>query len=181
MIFTATPLADAWQVDIELREDERGFFARSVCHEEFSARGLNANFVQQSISWNPNKGTLRGLHYQNTPYQEDKLVRVTSGAIFDVIVDIRSDSPTCGQWFGLELSESNHRQLFIPKGFAHGFQTLQSETEVLYQMTTPFNPDASGGIRWDDSNFNIKWPLPVDVCDQKRLSYSDAQLPVWEP
>lgn len=181
MIFTPTLFSDAWVIEIEPYEDSRGFFARSVCSGEFTSHGLNANFVQQSISWNPNKGTLRGLHFQKPPFEEDKLVRVSRGAIFDVIVDIRKDSTTCGKWYGVELSANNHRQLYIPKGFAHGFQTLQSETEVLYQMTVPFHPDAACGIRWDDSAFNINWPLPVEVGDEEKISVADSRLPVWEP
>jgi len=177
LIFTEIPLAGAYTLDIEPRADERGFFARTVCRDEFAKFGLDAGFVQQSISWNPLAGTLRGLHYQAPPHAEDKLVRVTRGAIFDVIVDLRATSPTRGKWFGVELSAENRRQLHIPKGFAHGFQTTAAETEVLYEMTVPFHPDASRGIRWNDPDFGIDWPLPVNVEDRARLSAADANLP----
>lgn len=181
MIFSELPLAGAWLIDIERLDDPRGFFARTVCVEEFEKQGLSANFVQQSISFNCLRGTLRGLHYQIPPYEEDKLVRVTHGSIFDVIVDIRPESPTYGKWYGVELSEQNRRQLYIPQGFAHGFQTLQDKTEVLYQMTTSFKPNASRGIRWDDPTLGINWPLPVNVIDPAKLSIADTNLPFWLP
>jgi dTDP-4-dehydrorhamnose 3,5-epimerase len=179
VIFVETPLAGAYAIEIEPNADERGFFARTMCREEFARYGLNAAFVQQSVSWNPRAGTLRGLHYQAAPHQEDKLVRVTRGAIFDVIVDIRRESPTYGQWFGIALSAQNHRQLYIPKGFAHGFQTTAPETEALYQMTAPFHPRASRGIRWDDPMLAIGWPHPTLDNDNSRLSYADSSHLSW--
>ena len=177
MIFTETPLAGAFVLDIEPLEDERGFFARTVCRDQFAEHGLNGDFVQQSVSWNPFEGTLRGLHFQVAPHEEDKLVRVTRGAIFDVIVDLRVDSPTRGRWIGVELSADNHRQIYVPKGFAHGFQTLVPETEVLYEMTTRFRPGAGGGIRWDDRGLAVEWPRAVDAADRRQLSEADAALP----
>lgn len=179
MIFSATPLAGAYLLDIEPRGDARGFFARTVCRDEFAKYGLDADFVQQSVSWNPLRGTLRGLHYQADPHAEDKLVRVTHGAVYDVIVDIRANSPTRGKWFGVELSADNRRQIYIPKGFAHGFQATQADTEVLYEMTVPFHSGAPRGIRWNDPDLAISWPLPVNDGDASQLSAADATLPFW--
>ena len=177
MIFTETPLAGAYIIEIEPRGDERGFFARTLCRREFDAHGLNANFVQQSVSRNPRKGTLRGLHFQRAPHEEEKLVRVTSGRIFDVIVDTRPASVSFGQWFGLELSVENHRQIYIPKGFAHGFQTLESDTELLYQMTEYYDPSSSRGISWKDPQLRIDWPVKHTVFDPALMSQSDWLLP----
>ncbi len=179
MKFTET-LPGAWLVEIEPHCDDRGFFARTVCIDEFSAVGLNATFVQQSVSWSPHTGTLRGLHYQNIPHQEEKLVRVTRGAVFDVIADIRAGSATRGKWFGVELSAEDHRQLYIPMGFAHGFQTLVPDTEVLYEMTARYHQQAARGIRWDDPSLAIEWPRSVDPTDPRRVSAADAKLPTLD-
>lgn len=173
MKFIPAPLAGAFVIEMEAVEDDRGFFARTVCVEQFALHGLNAGFVQQSVSFNARAGTLRGLHYQAAPHEEEKLVRVTSGAIFDVIVDLRRDSPTWGKCFGVELTAANHRQLYIPRGFAHGFQTLCRETEILYQMTVPFAPQSGRGIRWDDPRLAIAWP----ACDERTISEKDRSLP----
>lgn len=175
MIFTPAPLAGVFIIDIEPKKDERGFFSRTVCREEFSAFGLNTDFVQQSVSWNLKKGTIRGLHYQAAPHTEDKLVRVTQGSIFDVVVDLRHDSLTFGKWFGLELSVHNRRQIYIPKGFAHGFQTLQNETEIFYQMTVPFHAEAMRGIRWNDEAIRVEWPIK----DEAIVGERDSSLPLW--
>ncbi len=174
MKLTPTPLSGAHVVDIEPIEDSRGFFARTVCTLAFAAQGIDGAFIQQSVSWNRKRGILRGLHYQSAPHSEDKLVRVTRGAIFDVIVDLRTGSPTLHQWFGVELSADNHRALYIPKGFAHGFQTLDDDTEILYQMTVAFHPEAARGLRWNDPAFNIAWPDPGNAI----LSGKDATLPL---
>lgn len=179
MRFTPTPLTGAYVIDLEPIEDERGFFARSLCVEEFLQHGLNAKMVQQSVSWNPRRGTLRGMHFQAPPHAEDKLVRVTQGAMFDVIVDLRPNSSTCGQWFGVELSASNHKQLYIPKGLAHGFQTLEDNTEVLYQMTVPYAPGAGRGLRWDDPALAIAWPLPELARSERYVSERDMQWPPY--
>lgn len=179
MKFTETRLAGAFIIDVEPLADERGFFSRTVSVDEFAAIGLNGSFVQQSISWSPNKGTVRGLHFQVAPGEEDKLVRVTRGAIFDVIVDLRPASPTHGQWISVELTAENHRQLYVPKGFAHGFQTTSVDTEVFYEMTERFQPAVARGIRWDDADFAITWPVPVDNTDRSRLSAADAAHPGW--
>ncbi|NHZ92026.1 dTDP-4-dehydrorhamnose 3,5-epimerase [Massilia sp. CCM 8733] len=158
MRFTPTPLAGAFLIDIDPVEDARGLFARTVCEDEFARHGLVGRFVQQSVSWNPQAGTVRGLHFQIAPDQEIKLVRVTRGAIFDAIVDLRPDSATFGKAFHTELSAENRRQLYIPAGMAHGFQSLHPGTEVLYQMSTPFRPASARGLRWDDAALAIPWP-----------------------
>jgi dTDP-4-dehydrorhamnose 3,5-epimerase len=172
MKFTATPLAGAFVIDIAGVADHRGFFARTLCEEQFAARGLEGRFVQQSISWNPRPGTLRGMHYQTAPHQEVKLVRVTRGAIFDAIVDLRPDSETFAQAFWVELSADNRRQLYIPAGMAHGFQSLLPDTEVLYQMSAPFRPEHGRGLRWDDRALAIPWP----ACGQRLMSDGDRSL-----
>lgn len=179
MKFTQTNIAGAWLIEVEPHADARGVFARTVCRSEFASVGLEADFVQQSVSWNPKSGTLRGLHFQAPPHEEIKLVRATRGTIFDVIVDLRAASPTRGQHVCFELSAENRRQLYIPKGVAHGFQTLADETEVFYEMTVPFHPDAPRGIRWNDPDLAIRWPRSVDVEDRAQLSNADLSLPFW--
>src|ERR1700678_2956828 len=151
MIFTETPLAPACLIDIEPAGDERGYFARVFCQDEFSRRGLPGCFVQASLSFNRRRGTLRGLHYQAEPHPEGKLVRCTRGAVFDVMLDLRRDAPTYCGWFATELSADNARAVYIPPGFAHGFQTLSDDAELLYQMTEAYRPELSRGVRWDDS------------------------------
>ena len=174
MRFSELPIPGAFLVEIEPREDKRGFFARTVCAEEFSRCGLNAAFVQQSVSWNVCRGTLRGLHYQAVPWEEEKLVRVTQGAIFDVIVDLRPGSATFACWHGVELSAGNHAALYMPKGLAHGFQTLSDATEVFYEMTVAYHPEAARGVRWDDPRLAIAWPDPAGALASPR----DAALPL---
>ena len=158
MIFTETKLRGAFIVDLDQREDERGFFARTWCREEFAARGLNTQLVQCSISFNVKKGTLRGMHYQQAPHQEAKLVRCTMGAIYDVIVDLRRAAPTFMQWTAVELSAENRRALYVPEGFAHGFQTLVDASEVFYQMSEFYRAEFARAVRWDDPAFGIDWP-----------------------
>lgn len=177
MKFTEAPLRGAFLVEIEQREDQRGFFARTACVDEFAAQGLNGNFVQQSISWNPHAGTLRGMHFQVAPHEEEKLVRVTRGVVFDVIIDLRASSATFGRSWSVELSADRRNALYVPKGFAHGFQTLVADTEVFYEMTVRYHSDAARGIRWDDADLAIGWPLPVDAQDRRRMSIADALLP----
>ena len=160
MIFTKIPLeGNAYIIDIEPFKDYRGIFARTACLDEFENLNLNGRFIQQSLSFNPKAGTLRGMHWQIEPYSEEKLVRVTRGSIFDVIVDLNRESKTFKKWYSIELSEDNQRQIYIPKGFAHGFQTLRDNTEVLYQMTVKFKQEASKGFHWADPNINIDWPI----------------------
>jgi len=158
MIFTETKLKDAYVIDIELREDERGFFARSWCEDEFKKHGLNPRLTQCNISFNKKRGTLRGMHYQVAPFIEAKVVRCTMGAIYDVIIDLRTDSPNFKQWLAVVLTAKNRRALYIPEEFAHGFQTLMDNTEVFYQMSEFFHPECARGVRWNDPEFNIVWP-----------------------
>lgn len=173
MKFLETPLAGAYLIELEPITDERGFFARSWCQQTFARQGLNSGLVQCNLSFNHRAGTLRGMHFQRPPHAEDKLVRCSQGAIFDVIVDLRKDSPTYRQWYGTELSARNRRQLYIPKGFAHGYQTLHDETEVCYQVTAYYQPDSEGGLRYDEPTLDIRWPLPVSMISDKDQN--------WEP
>lgn len=173
MRLTELPIPGCYLVDIEPVEDERGFFARTVCADEFARAGLNAGFVQQSISWNPRKGTLRGMHYQAAPWQEEKLVRVTRGAVFDVMVDLRADSPAYGKWHAVELCADTRRGLYLSKGVAHGFQTLADDTELLYQITVPYRPEAGRGLRWDDPTLAIAWPMPPAAISARDRGYPD--------
>jgi dTDP-4-dehydrorhamnose 3,5-epimerase len=173
MIFTATEISGAFIIDIERKEDARGFFARAACVDEFDAHGLSFSPVQASVSWNHRRGTLRGLHYQAPPHAEAKVIRCTAGTIFDVLVDIRPNSPTFGRWTAVELGATSRRSLFVPEGLAHGFQSLVDDTEVYYQMGTRYNSAAARGIRWDDPVLNINWPLRDNVI----LSENDSRLP----
>lgn len=171
MRFTETPLAGAFVIAPEPIEDERGFFARAYCDDEFAARGLEHGFVQCNISFNRRAGTLRGMHLQAAPHGEAKLVRCTAGALFDVIVDLRPDSPTHLQWFGARLDARSRAMLFVPRGFAHGFQTLEDDTEVFYQMSTRHEPAAARGLRWDDPALGIRWPLPDPILSPRDRAY----------
>jgi len=170
---TPVPLRGAWLIDVERIEDERGFFARTWSAEELAAAGLSTTLVQCSISFNHRRGTLRGMHYQADPHGETKLVRCTMGAVWDVVVDLRRQSPTFRQWFGAELSAENRRTLYIPPGFAHGFITLTDATEVLYQMGTPYVPEAARGVRWNDPAFGIDWPFAPAVIAERDARYAD--------
>lgn len=158
MIFSETNLWGAFIIEVQRLEDDRGFFGRSFCRHEFDAQGLNPDVVQCNISLNRDAGTLRGMHYQATPHAEDKLVRCTRGGVYDVIVDLRKESPTYKQWVAVELTEDNSRMLYIPKGFAHGFQTLADNTEIFYQMSEFYHPESACGVRWNDPAFGIHWP-----------------------
>jgi dTDP-4-dehydrorhamnose 3,5-epimerase len=160
-------------VDLERREDERGYFARTWCQHEFARAGLSAAFVQGNLSYTLRRGTLRGLHWQARPHAEDKLVRCTKGAIFDVIVDLRPDSPTYLRHIGVELDDADGRALFVPKGFAHGFQTLRDHTQVFYQMTAYHEPDAARGARWNDPAFRIRWPIADPILHPRDATYPD--------
>jgi len=171
MIFEPTALPGAFIVRMERFEDERGSFARSWCREEFLARGLNAELAQCNVSYNRLRGTLRGMHFQVAPYAEAKLVRCTRGAIYDVIVDLRPESPTFTRWVATELTQDDDRMLYIPEGFAHGFQTLRDDTEVFYQMSAPYAPDCARGVRWDDPRFSIEWPIGTMIISDKDRSY----------
>jgi dTDP-4-dehydrorhamnose 3,5-epimerase len=171
MIFTESPLPGAFLIDMAPIADERGFFARAYCAEEFAAKGLGIELRQCSVSHNTRKGTLRGLHYQKAPHEEHKLVRCTAGAIFDVIVDVRPRSPHYRRWFGTQLTAENRRSLFIPPGFAHGFITLSDDTEVYYMISVPHAPAYGQGFRWNDPAFAIEWPLPPSVISPRDASY----------
>lgn len=173
MIFKETPLKDACIIEIEKREDQRGFFARGWCQKEFEEHGLNSRLVQANISFNHKKGTLRGMHYQLAPFAETKLVRCTRGALYDVIIDVRPDSPTYKQWFGVELTGDNYRMLYVPEGFAHGFQTLEDNTEATYQVSEFYAPGHEQGVRYNDPAFAIQWPLEVQVISDKDRSWPE--------
>ena len=167
MIFSKTKLSDACIIEIEKIEDERGFFARTWDKEKFLENGIDFEFLQSSISLSKKKGTIRGMHYQTKPFEESKIIRCTRGSIFDVIIDLRSDSKTFKEWFGIELSENNYRCMYIPKGFAHGFQTLEDDSEVTYQISEMYKPEYAKGIRWNDEFFEIKWPLIPTIMSKK--------------
>ena len=183
MLFIETRLKGAYIIEPERLEDERGFFARTFCRKEFESHGLNPNFVQCNISYNKKKGTLRGMHYQAAPYEEAKLVRCTKGGIYDVIIDLRPDSPTYCQWIAVELTAhssaysaqltADFKMLYIPEGFAHGFMTLTDNTEVFYQMSEFHMPEYARGVRWNDPAFGIHWPKDVTVISEKDKRYDD--------
>lgn len=170
MRFQPTQLKDAWLIELEPKFDHRGYFARTFCVNEFAAHGLETQFLQHSFSFSGRRGTLRGMHFQRPPYEEVKLVRCLKGAIWDVIIDIRPDSPTYCRWQSFELSENKYYQLYVPKGFAHGFLTLTDNVEVNYLISEPHAPQAASGIRYDDPEFAIPWPGPVvEISDRDRL------------
>ncbi len=173
MQFKPTKLKGAYIIELEPRVDERGFFARTFCQEEFSRQGLNPRVAQCSVSYNRRKGTLRGLHYQMAPFSETKLVTCLTGSIYDVIVDLRPDSPTYCEWLGIELSARHPRSvLYIPENFAHGFQTLENHTEVFYQMSELYHPESARGLRWNDPAFHIDWPK-----DERIVTDRDRNFP----
>lgn len=171
MIFRETKLQGAYVIEPELLEDGRGAFARTWSQDEFAARGLNPRVVQCNTSYNKLRGTLRGMHYQISPHEEAKLVRCTSGAIYDVIVDLREKSPTRSKWIGFELSAHNRQMLYVPEGFAHGFQTLADDTEVFYQISAYYHQESARGVRWDDPAFGIEWPLEASVISERDRSH----------
>jgi len=172
LIFTETKLKGSYIVDIEQINDERGFFARSWDKNIFDQKGLNSNLFQCNISFNKKKGTLRGMHFQEEPYQEAKLVRCTRGSVYEVMIDLRENSSTFKQWEAIELHSDNHKMLYIPEGFALGFQTLEDNTELFYQMSQFYMPKFSRGVRWNDEAFKISWPLDISVISQKDQSFN---------
>jgi dTDP-4-dehydrorhamnose 3,5-epimerase len=178
MIFTETPLKGAYVIDLEKRGDERGFFARAFCVNEFAAHDLATGFVQVNNSLSAQKGTLRGMHYQLAPKAETKLVRCIRGALFDVILDLRQGSPTFGQSFGAELSSDNRRMMYVPKGFAHGFVTLTEDAEAFYFVDEFYAPEQERGVRWDDPRFGIQWPIAPSVISDKDKAHRDFD-PSW--
>lgn len=181
MIFKETKLRGAYVIELEPLEDGRGFFARSFCQKEFEKHGLNPRIVQCNISFNKKKGTLRGMHYQIAPYQEAKLVHCLKGALYDVIIDLRPDSPTYCQWVAMELHAGSYKMLYIPEGFAHGFQTLEDDTIVFYQMSEFHQAEYARGVRWNDPLFEIKWPwVEKRVISEKDLSYPFFKKVIYE-
>jgi len=173
--FTSSPLDGVWVLDLDRIEDDRGFFARTWCEEEFRNQGLHDRLAQCSISWNRRRGTLRGMHYQADTHAETKIVRATRGGIFDVAVDLREQSPTFRRWFGVELTAENRRALYVPPGCAHGFQTLSDDTEVLYMISVPYVASAARGVRWNDVAFGIEWPIANPTLSPRDRDYPDFQ------
>lgn len=177
IIFKETELKGAFVINPEIYEDERGFFARSFSDLEFEAQGVNPRVVESNISFNRRRHTIRGMHFQNAPYAQAKLVRCTAGAIHDVTIDLRRDSETFGRWIGFDLTADNRLMLYVPEGFAHGFQTLTDDTEVFYQVSEYYAPASCGGVRWDDPAFGIQWPETKHVIiNQRDRTYEDFQL-----
>ena len=175
MIFTELELAGAYVLDLERREDERGFFARAWCADELAKHGLETRLVQANVSYNRRKGTVRGMHMQEPPHAEVKVIRATRGAVYDVIVDLRDGSPTRGRWVGVELSAENGLAVYVPEGFAHGYQTLTDDAETFYLVSEFYAPGAERGYRWDDPGFGIEWPRPKGAI----VSEKDASWPDW--
>ncbi len=172
MKFSFAPIEGVCIIDPDRLEDDRGFFARVFCREEFKNHGLNPNLVQCSISFNKKKGTLRGMHYQIKPYEEAKLVRCTQGCIYDVVIDLRPDSQTYTQWFAVELNAENRKMIYIPEGMAHGFQTLEDNTEVFYQMSKEYHAESARGVLWNDEVFDIQWRIENPILLEKDKNYS---------
>jgi dTDP-4-dehydrorhamnose 3,5-epimerase len=173
VIFHSTYLEGAYIIEPEKRSDDRGFFARTFCRKEMDKYGLVSEIVQTNISCSRTKGTLRGMHYQRAPHQETKLIRCTKGALYDVIIDLRANSPTYKRWFGVELTATNYKMLYIPGDFAHGFLTLEDDTEVVYEVSEFYTPQAEGGVRWNDPVFNITWPNNINKISEKDSSWPD--------
>ena len=173
MILHKTKISGAFEIHLEPKLDERGFFARTWCREEFERNGLNPKLVQCSVSFNAKKGTLRGLHYQEPPFAEAKLVRCTSGSIYDVVLDLRVQSAAFKQWLGVMLTAENRKMVYVPEGCAHGFITLEDESEVLYQMSEFYHPESTRGVRWNDPAFQIAWPEKVNVISERDRTYPD--------
>ena len=176
MIFQSTRIEGLWAIVIERHRDERGSFGRTFCEKEFTERGLNGRFVQSSTSVTRRAGTLRGMHYQRPPYEEVKLVRCVRGTIFDVVADVRRDSPSFGTWQGFRLGQDEDLSLYIPTGCAHGFLTLTDDAEVTYQISSPYVPNAGRGVRFDDPTFGIDWPGDVVVVNERDRSYPDFEV-----
>lgn len=177
MIFTETHLQDAYIIDLKKIEDDRGFFARAYCQKEFAEHGIELNWAQANLANSKERGTLRGLHFQKAPYAEAKLMRCIRGAIFDVIVDLRPDSSSYMQWLGVELTAENRRALFVPEGFAHGYLTLEDDSDTFYPTSQFYTPGAEAGVRWNDPAFGIAWPFTDDLI----ITEKDQSWPDYEP
>lgn len=173
MKFESTRLAGAYVIEVERIEDDRGFFARAWCQREVAEQGLNPRVAQCNVSFNRERGTLRGMHYQVEPYREVKVVRCIRGAIWDAIVDLRPDSPTFKRWIGVELTAENRRALYVPEGFAHGYQTLAADSEVFYQVSEFYQPGSEAGLRWNDPAIGIEWPLEPTAMSAKDRAHPD--------
>jgi dTDP-4-dehydrorhamnose 3,5-epimerase len=173
MKFKETELKGAFVIELEKLEDERGFFARSFCVDEFNKHGLNTRVVQCNVSFNKHMGTLRGMHYQTAPFEEAKLVRCTKGSIYDVIIDLRSGSETFKRHFGIVLTAKDGNMLYVPEGFAHGFQTLEPDSEIFYQMSQVYSPEHARGVRWNDPAFAIEWPAAERIMTDRDRTYPD--------
>jgi dTDP-4-dehydrorhamnose 3,5-epimerase len=174
MTFTETKLPGVWIIDVDILPDERGFFGRTWAREEFETRGLSTEIAHASLAFNHRRGTIRGMHAQSAPFEEVKLVRVVRGAVFDVVVDLRPGSPTFKQWVGVELTQDNRAMLYVPAGFAHGYQTLTDDAEVFYLISAPYAPSHAIGVRWNDPAFGIDWPLGAPaVIHPRDASYPD--------
>jgi dTDP-4-dehydrorhamnose 3,5-epimerase len=171
MKFVKTSLTDAYVIEIERKEDERGFFARTLDKKSFTDLNLDVDLFQNNISFNKKAKTLRGMHYQKHPNEEVKIIRCTKGKIFDVIIDLRSNSNSYKKWFSIELTSDNHKMLYVPKGFAHGFLTLEDNSEIFYQMSDYFVPESARGIHWNDPSIGIKWPFIPSVISERDNSY----------
>lgn len=178
MLFTPTELAGAYIIDFQQREDARGFFAHAWSRAEFEQHGLTGQIVDINFSYNRSRGTVRGMHFQNAPYAQVKVVRCVRGAIYDAIVDLRPASPTFRRWIGVELTADNHRALYVPEGFAHGFQTLEADCDVLYLVSEIYAPSAEGGVRYDDPAFGVEWPLPATVISERDLAWATFSPPI---
>ena len=177
MIFTETKLQGVYIIDLKKIEDDRGFFARAYCQKEFAEHGIELNWAQANLANSKERGTLRGLHYQKTPFAEAKLMRCIRGAIYDVIVDLRPDSPSYMQWLGVELTAENRRALFIPEGFAHGYLVLEDDSDTFYPTSQFYTPEAEAGVRWNDPAFGIEWPFTNDLI----ITEKDQSWPDYEP
>jgi dTDP-4-dehydrorhamnose 3,5-epimerase len=177
MLFNETQLPGAFIIELEPRLDERGFFARTWCQREFAEHGLVSSIVQSNLSFSKRAGTLRGMHYQVAPNEETKLIRCTRGALYDVIIDLRPDSSTYGRWAAFELTDRNHKMLYVPRGFANGFQTLTDDVELVYHVSAFYSPESERGIRWNDPRFGIRWP---DV-PSRTISWKDQNWPDFVP
>jgi dTDP-4-dehydrorhamnose 3,5-epimerase len=176
MKFELSTIPGVWVLELERHVDVRGFFARTFCEREFAAHGLHTRFVQCDLSSNPRRGTLRGMHFQREPRPEVKLVRCCRGSVYDVVIDVRRKSPTHRQWMGIELSAENGRALYLPAGIAHGFQTLEDNSDLYYHMGEFYDPGLAGGVRWNDPAFGIEWPLPNPILSEKDQGYRDYGL-----
>lgn len=176
MLFRELPLAGAYVLELELLRDERGFFARAFSEREFADRGLCSSFVQSAIAYNERRGTLRGMHYQASPHAEVKLVRCTSGTVYDVLVDLRSNSPSYRQWTGVELSATNRHTVYVPEGIAHGYVTMTDDAELVYHMSARHVPESARGVRWNDPAFAISWPMKPSVIAARDADYPDVSV-----